>query len=78
MTTRDQLVRDIEAFLREHGMRPTMFGKLSLNDPALMGELRKGRDLRTETVDRIRKYMQTYKPPKRKSRPRGSPVRAAA
>lgn len=82
MTARETLIKEIEAFMAEHHMRPTMFGKLALNDPALMGSLRSGRDVKLETADRIRKYMRDYKPPRRqprpKARPRGSPLRAVA
>lgn len=77
-TARDRMIQDIEAFLVEHGMRPTIFGKLALNDPALMGSLRQGRDLKLETADKIRRFMASYKQPRRKPRPRGNPVRAAA
>ena len=57
MSTREQLLREIEAFLEETGMMPTTFGEKATNDRALMTTLRKGRDPKSSTVDAIRDYI---------------------
>lgn len=43
----------VDRFPRESGMAPTRFGRLALNDPALVHDLRRGRLPRPATVARI-------------------------
>lgn len=57
MSIRDELLTDIERFLRRTGMDHTRFGKEALNDPAFVSRLRSGKDVRTRTVERIRKFI---------------------
>jgi hypothetical protein len=57
MSIRDELLRDIERFLTRTGMDHTRFGKEALNDPAFVSRLRAGKDVRTRTVERIRKFI---------------------
>ena len=47
------MLRKIERFLRATDMPPTKFGRLAINDPRLVGDLRNGRELRTGTAARI-------------------------
>lgn len=47
----------IQKFLRRSGMPPTKFGRLAVNDPRLVGDLRNGREPRTETVRRIEAFL---------------------
>jgi hypothetical protein len=75
MSTRDALLAEIEKFLRETGMSRTAFGMKALNDGALMIRLRKGADLRSETIDRIRAFMARERAA-RKNRPSRGPMRA--
>jgi aspartate carbamoyltransferase catalytic subunit len=53
----DTLIEEIAAFCARHGMSESQFGVLALNDKNLVPDLRKGRDLRFSTMDRIRKCM---------------------
>lgn len=55
-----QLTADIDAFLARHGMLPTQFGVLALNDGGLMTKLRGGTDIRASRIDRIYKFMSDY------------------
>jgi hypothetical protein len=57
MSIRDQLLHDIERFLKQSGMDHTRFGKEALNDPSFVARLRSGKDVRTGTVDRIRNFI---------------------
>lgn len=57
MSTRTQIITEIEAFLKETGMTPTSFGQEATKDRALMITLRKGRDPKASTVDKIREYI---------------------
>ena len=75
MSTRDDLLAEIEKFLRDIGMSATRFGEASMNDRALVKRLREGRDLRSETIDRIRAFMAKERAAKR-ARPSRGPMRA--
>jgi hypothetical protein len=47
----------IERFLKVHGMPQTKFGRLAVNDPRLIGDLRNGRELRSATQARVEAFM---------------------
>lgn len=66
----DPILSAIEAFLEQHGMTPTAFGKLAAGDPAFVFELRDGREPRRALRDRVNNYMRDYRPP-------SAPTRAA-
>lgn len=57
MSTRENLLREIEEFLKQTGMSPTTFGTKAVGDRALMISLRDGRDPKLSTVDKIRSFM---------------------
>lgn len=83
-TLREQLLAEIERFLRVHEMRETTFGREAVNDTAFVSRLRAGRDPKTSMVDRVRGYIARHSaPPRPKSgrnrkRPKSSPARALA
>lgn len=54
------LLQEIEAFLADTGMSATSFGKLALNDPPFVQQLRKGRDLKLSTAEKVRAFMAGY------------------
>ena len=58
MNPRDELVKEIKAFLKETGMAPSTFGEQAISDRALMIRLAAGRDLKAATIVRIRQYME--------------------
>lgn len=47
----------IERYLRETDMPATKFGRLAVNDPRLVGDLRNGRELRPKTAARIDAFL---------------------
>ena len=51
------LIRDIDAFIGRHGMTPTDFGWEAIGDRNLYRHLKKGRNPRFPTLDRIRTFM---------------------
>jgi hypothetical protein len=51
------ILQDVEQFLRETQMTPTRFGREALGDPRLVGDLRRGRELRSPTARRVRDYI---------------------
>lgn len=61
-SARDQLLAEINEFLRTHQMNETRFGALAVNDPALLLKMRRGRGLTFKTIDRVRAFIRTYKP----------------
>lgn len=51
------LIWKIERFLRASGLPPTKFGRLAINDPRLIDDLRNGREPRASTVKRIEAFI---------------------
>jgi hypothetical protein len=47
----------IQKFLRRTGMPATKFGRLAVNDPRLVRDLRNGREPRARTVARIEAFL---------------------
>ena len=62
MSTREELLAEIDAFLERHGIAPTRFGKDVLRDPSFVMRLRLGNHARSDTIDRVKNYMRHYKP----------------
>lgn len=56
------LLTDILAFCTKHGLSETRFGELALNDKPFVSQLRDGRDMRLSTVQRVRDFMEEYRP----------------
>lgn len=57
MSTRDQLLADIEAFLERHNMSAGDFGLECLNNVSFVYKLRRGDDVLASTIDRVREFM---------------------
>ena len=53
------LLLAIERYLRAHHMPQTRFGRLAINDPRLVHDLRRGRQLRPETAERIARFLES-------------------
>lgn len=53
----------VEAFLVQHRLPPSRFGRLSCNDSAFVITLRQGRELKLSTIRKVEAWMQTYTPP---------------
>jgi len=68
-TLREQLLHEIDDFLKLTGMDPTSFGEKVLNDRAFVHRLREGSDVRTRTVDRIRTYIAEQSRPLARRKP---------
>ncbi len=58
----EQLLAEVEDFIRHHGLSDAKFGKLALNDNKFVQQLRERRDLRMSTVDKVRAFMAAYRP----------------
>jgi hypothetical protein len=59
-STRDKLLNEIEAFLKRHGVKPTVFGQMAVNDAKLVSELRLGADITTGRMDKVRGFMRDF------------------
>ena len=51
------LLARIERMLRIKGIRETRFGRIAVNDPRLVSDLRRGRELRTATLARVERAL---------------------
>jgi 2,4-dienoyl-CoA reductase-like NADH-dependent reductase (Old Yellow Enzyme family) len=54
------LLPQIERFLRKTGMPATQFGRLAVQDPRFVADLRNGREPRIRTEMRIERFMTNY------------------
>lgn len=54
------LINSVETFLHRHEMAPTVFGRLAVQDPRLVLDLRKGREPRMPMDQRVRGFMDGY------------------
>ena len=55
-----QLLQEVEAFCRKHGIADSRFGAISpINDTHLVGRMRDGM-LRRSTMNKVRQFMQRY------------------
>ena len=52
------LLRDVEKFLRASQISAARFGRNAVRDPRFVFDLRKGREPRLETVNRVRAYLE--------------------
>ena len=53
----DALLRDIARYCRQAGIAESTFGRLSVNDGKLVGRLRHGGRVTTDTADRVRAFI---------------------
>lgn len=51
--------------MASHEVRPTTFGKLAVGDPSLIASLQAGRELRSDTLRRVRMFMSSAGKPSR-------------
>jgi hypothetical protein len=55
------LERDIRRFCKVTGLPPTKFGRLAVNDPRLVGDMARGRQLGRNVTARVRRFMAEYR-----------------
>lgn len=58
--TKKEFLETIENFLKMREMSPTAFGISSFGDPKLVFDLRKGRECREETQNKILDFINNY------------------
>lgn len=51
------MLRKIELYLKKNAMPPTRFGRLAVNDPRLVGDLKNGREPGSRVVARIEAFI---------------------
>ncbi|MEP7004941.1 MAG: hypothetical protein ABI810_03090 [Sphingomonas bacterium] len=51
------MLRKIELYLKKTAMPPTRFGRLAVNDPRLVGDLKNGREPGPQVVGRIEAFI---------------------
>lgn len=52
------LLREVEKFLRNREIPPARFGRDAVGDPRFVFDLRKGREPRPRTIERVRAYLE--------------------
>ncbi|HWG04064.1 MAG TPA: hypothetical protein VG271_03530 [Beijerinckiaceae bacterium] len=57
----EQLLREIGEFCRDAGLAESTFGRLAINDGKLVSRLRDGGKITTETLDRLRGFMDRHR-----------------
>ena len=55
------LLRRIEAFLKESAMPPSVFGRAAVCDPRLVGDLRGGREAGHDIICRVEHFMNKWR-----------------
>ena len=53
------LLREVEKFLNRSQTAPTRFGRDVVGDPRFVFDLRRGREPRQTTVERVRAFLET-------------------
>ena len=75
MSTRDQILSEIEAFLKRHSMSAGDFGIQCMRNPSFVYRLRRGQGILDSSIDRVRAFMADYDRPlgrRRKSESRSA------
>jgi 2,4-dienoyl-CoA reductase-like NADH-dependent reductase (Old Yellow Enzyme family) len=54
------LLRSVEIYLREERVSAARLGRDALGDPSFVRQLRRGREPRQSTVQKVRAYMRTH------------------
>ncbi|WP_343346386.1 hypothetical protein WJT74_02340 [Sphingomicrobium sp. XHP0239] len=52
------LLRDVEKFLKSNDIAAARFGRDAVNDPRFVFDLRRGREPRQRTIDRVRSFLE--------------------
>ena len=63
MSTREQLLEEMDAFLSQTGMKKSVFGTRAANDDKFVERVRAGSGFTVQTLDKVRKFMRDYRPP---------------
>ncbi len=50
----------IERYLKTSHMPETKFGRLAVNDPRLVGDLRRGREPGSDTIRRVKTFIREH------------------
>lgn len=53
----ENFLDEVEVYLDKSKLPPTTFGKQAVGDPQFVFDLRKGREPRSRTVDKVRAFM---------------------
>ena len=58
-TSTVHLLRDVEIYLRTSNVPAARFGREAMKDPRFVFDLRRGREPRQRTVERVRAYLES-------------------
>lgn len=63
-----ELLQQVEAFLKESAMPPSVFGRAAVRDPRLVGDLRSGREPGRQLTSRVEHFMNKWRDDSRAGR----------
>jgi hypothetical protein len=55
------LLRDVERFLHHQNFSAARFGREAMGDPRFVFDLRRGREPRPQTVEKVKAYLENVK-----------------
>ena len=61
MSLRNDFVAEIRAFLVSSRMDATTFGREVMNDPNFVFEVERGRSVRVDTIEKVRRFMADHR-----------------
>lgn len=61
ITLREQLIIEIDGFLRESGITPTAFGELVMADPTFVFRIKGGRSPTSRTIDKVNSFISVHR-----------------
>ena len=67
-TLREQVLDEIDRFLRKTGCSKTRFGLESVNNDKIVDQMKLGANPRANTIDAMRNYMRVHLEAKKKAR----------
>ncbi len=70
-----QLLGKVQRYLQKTGLPPTLFGRLSVNDPRLVGDMINGRTPRQRMIARIEAYIAAHANQRYVPGPKGNRLR---
>lgn len=60
MSLLETFTREVNLFIKTHGMRHTTFGSMAMNDPSFVKRLREGMQVKAPTIDKVRNFMMSH------------------
>lgn len=70
-TLREKFLAEIDSYLASSGMNASEFGTSVMSDPTFVYRIRRGREPRSDTIDKVSAWIASHPPTPRKRRGNG-------